>query len=116
MIAIRLGRVLASCTHTNKHQFVRDGIHIPTRTRPTDQIENLVRLLVLQACLLAHVVQSIHDILQNVQRRETSHASAIERKEAVACVFKSLYIDMALQGIIFYRARHSVEVRSCSNN
>jgi hypothetical protein len=50
----------------------------PASTRPSDKIEHFARLHRRKLVLHSRVVQSIHNALQDVERREAPHAAAIE--------------------------------------
>jgi hypothetical protein len=59
-------------------------VNVPACARSADQIEQVTRLYEREARFLALMVQSVHQILEDIESGQAANAAAVERQQAQA--------------------------------
>jgi hypothetical protein len=76
--------------------FATGQVYLPSSAGAPDKVEHFAWLHWRKVCLLSFVVQSIHNVFQDVERREPSYAAAVERQQAEPCAVQRAWLSAAL--------------------
>jgi hypothetical protein len=68
-------------------------IYVPSSTGATDEVENFAGLY--WGTGLSFVAQSVHEALQDIERREPAHSAAIERQQTESLAVKRVWLAAA---------------------
>lgn len=67
--------------------------YVPASASASNKIKHFAWLDRKKGALSSFIVQTIHDVLQDVERREASHAAAIERQQAESSVIERVWLS-----------------------
>jgi hypothetical protein len=81
----------------------RAQVTVPSGARSAHQVEYLAWLHSREAFLLTFVIQSCHEALQDVQRRQASHAAAVKRQQTEAGIIDRVWLFAV---VLSQRLRH----------